>query len=464
MTQGQTNATGAIRGSGGLRAVGARYSELEKISEGYEGLPEGVSKDSLLRNVRVAAREYGLTPAEFDYLAYLIAFTHEVDWQPYTVSHPIVYQSVLATALHFGVSERQVRNWERAIHDKTGWLTWRDYGSHKRFGARDERGRLLYGYGVDLAPLAAQYAEIEQLATEAQEVERTWKACRREISALKRSITAKVGFLFDLGNSGQVAEDAWREVESLPRIAAGTPLKTLLSWRERLRSAAEAVSVEIEKHRETVDGSRDISAPAEREFRHIQTTNNQESANADTCSPQGREKRGGVPPQPAAANHSGLEGSPEEPVSRDGPVKASKAPESGPERSGSQAYPSGSDKITLKMLLNAASEELRGHLPVRPGVPLDWSQVVEAAEKRRAELGISPSAWVDACLTIGRVPAAVAVAVIDRNTGRIDWNTVENPGGYLRAMVGRAREGQLDLGKSVFGILARNDWGETEGG
>jgi replication initiation protein RepC len=66
-----------------------------------------------------------------------------------------------------------------------------------------------------------------------------------------------------------------------------------------------------------------------------------------------------------------------------------------------------------------------------------WSEIVEAADWLRGDMGISKSLWGDACLTLGRERAAVAVAVVSAKpkgyfqAGRgpifLEWCGVQRP-------------------------------------
>ena len=90
----------------------------------------------------------------------------------------------------------------------------------------------------------------------------------------------------------------------------------------------------------------------------------------------------------------------------------------------------------------------------KPGIHTaspDWADIVEAANGLRQQLGISRAAWIDACQAMGRYQTATAVAVIAAKR-----ETIRSPGGYLRGMIGRARDGELHLSNSLWG-LARRD-------
>ena len=77
-----------------------------------------------------------------------------------------------------------------------------------------------------------------------------------------------------------------------------------------------------------------------------------------------------------------------------------------------------------------------------------------AASTMARILRVHPSAWNAACETLGPFGAALALLVIDRNRTH-PRHPVHNPGGALRAMVARARDGTLRLEASLFAILRR---------
>ena len=79
-----------------------------------------------------------------------------------------------------------------------------------------------------------------------------------------------------------------------------------------------------------------------------------------------------------------------------------------------------------------------------------WSHIVDAADWVRGDLGISRHAWIEACMTMGRYNAAAAIAVIAAKSAEI-----RSAGGYLRALTERARQGELHLGKSFYGLAER---------
>lgn len=125
---------------------------LQDLDE-YIGLETDVDRFKALKLVKVAGKEAGFSPELVELLEYYVIRTDEVDWQE--GSQPINYQSVTTTAQDLDISERQVRNREKALH-AIGALTWQDSGNFKRYGVRDRETRhIQYAFGVDLSPLAS---------------------------------------------------------------------------------------------------------------------------------------------------------------------------------------------------------------------------------------------------------------------------------------------------------------------
>ena len=115
----------------------------------------------------------------------------------------------------------------------------------------------------------------------------------------------------------------------------------------------------------------------------------------------------------------------------------------------------GLERITPKQALNAASERFRAQIPMEQRA-MNWNDLVEAAYRLKPELHISQQSWGEACITLGRAGAAVCLLLTDQGMQRED-DPVRKPGAYFRAMINRAKSGELHLHNSVFGILKREE-------
>ena len=76
-----------------------------------------------------------------------------------------------------------------------------------------------------------------------------------------------------------------------------------------------------------------------------------------------------------------------------------------------------------------------------------WPEIVDAADWLRHDLGISKSLWGEACVTMGRDLAAVALAIVStKNPGHFR----STPGGYFHGMVAKAKADELHLDRTVW--------------
>ncbi len=114
-------------------------------------------------------------------------------------------------------------------------------------------------------------------------------------------------------------------------------------------------------------------------------------------------------------------------------------------------HSSGIDHIKLGTAIAAASERFKQQLPADAA----WPDISDAAWKLRKELRISQESWGDACHMLGRQGAALCLIVTDQASQRSD-NSVRQPPAYFRGMLNKARSGQLQLHKSIFGLAKRN--------
>jgi Replication protein C N-terminal domain/Replication protein C C-terminal region len=83
-----------------------------------------------------------------------------------------------------------------------------------------------------------------------------------------------------------------------------------------------------------------------------------------------------------------------------------------------------------------------------------WPEIVDAADWLRGELGISRSLWGDACVAMGRERAAIAIAIVSAKPAEHFRST---PGGYFNGMVVKAKAGELNLERTIWGLRQAAD-------
>ncbi len=385
----------------------------------YPGLPEQTSAFDVLRLIRDVGHEIGLTGSDIQHLDYLISHTREVDWQP--GAQPIVYKSVCKMARERGITERQIYNRESKLH-ALGCLTWSDLGNFRRTGCRDAKGRIVFAYGVNLAPLASMYEYLVELKKRRVADLAAFDKARRQLSAIRRRILVKIATAQEQGID--VEEIAIR-FAALPRVRATTPtphLETIISLaviiEAELDQVLEVNKPQAEKVEDPCGLTPKTSDKAEENFRHIQPTNNPQLSIDNTCNPPvDNDKEEGVKPRSPDIRSTGAE------------------------------------HITLTMAMNAASDAFVACIHPT-GRRVEVCDLIDAAARICHHHGISQTAWVDACSIMGRYEAAVAVLIIDRNINH-PITPIKLPGGVLRGMTRRALAGELYLQKSLFGIQER---------
>jgi len=82
-----------------------------------------------------------------------------------------------------------------------------------------------------------------------------------------------------------------------------------------------------------------------------------------------------------------------------------------------------------------------------------WPAIVDVADWLRGELGVSKSLWSEACLAMGREEAAIAVAIV---SAKPSGHFRSSPGGYFHGMVAKAKAGELNLARTIWGLRSRD--------
>tara|TARA_R110001592_G_scaffold31482_1_gene110959 strand:+ start:34102 stop:35505 length:1404 start_codon:yes stop_codon:yes gene_type:complete len=449
-----------IKQSRGGRISSSSHRKSYEQVEDFTGLEDNVNRYDLLLLVKRIGKQAGFTPRMISLLDYYMAFTRDCDWEQ--GSSPIIYQSLSKTALDLGVSERQVQRLEQSLFE-AGALTWHDSGNHRRYGKRDESGRIMYAYGVDLTPLAYLKASLEERLQEKRLIDAAWMETKRQISYYRGQIRAimcemELLTLDGQGDYADILTDLEKKYEPLSlqiRTHLGLErVRDLLASHKELYALAVGIlePQAVDNLGDNIKETKEMSPKNDTDDVHYNSTIKKQSNKLDTnsmASPSFLQE--GVAENPQRQLDIGSKG------------EGSKRKE--PEQESSQEHSTilstGLQHVTLKQLLNISSERLKAELPMEPR-PMNANDFIEAAYRLNRTLGISQSSWGHACMTLSRVGAAVCVILTDQANLR-EENRVMKPGAYFNAMVNRAKSGELKLHKSVMGKLRRdNDNEQTE--
>ena len=293
-----------------------------------------------------------------------------------------------------------------------GLLIRRDSPNGKRYVRRGQGGAIETAFGFDLTPLVARAAEFERLATQARAERRAYLVVREGITLVRRDIVKMIDAGLEEGVPGnwRAFHEAYQALSArVPRTATRAELEPLL---DELVDLAEEIRKVLESH----VNSQNKNANESHSGRHIQ--------NSNTDLPES---------EPAFQNSRGerkIEPRPDIPNLRQGPNPSSDRPQ---ER-----------RFPLGMVLKACPGIVEY---ARHGIST-WRDFVGTAGMVRSALGISPSAWEEACAVLGAEDASVVVAAILQR-----GEAINSPGGYLRNLTERAKAGQFSTGPVLMSLL-----------
>jgi replication initiation protein RepC len=398
-------------------------------ADGFKGLPAGSAKPfQLLAAFQEAEPYLGLPAQAGKWIAKLVKLTRPVDWEE--GSRPMAWPTARQQEEFLGLSSAAVKAFNRAMGE-AGIYVMRDDAQGRRHGHRDsETGRITEAYGFDLSPLALRYEEFKRIAAEARAERKAMGRLRSRATIARRAIGQVREALAALG----ALHPDWPRIER--EVAELLAAKRRAKWSGDLAPIVEGLeALRCEAEQWLRDTAPPPSEPAETsptgpaDEPHITDTNQSldflKTVNA---------AEGGNPVQPE----------PPAQVSRETEAKT-KPPLN-----------------TLKTLGTTADEllDLAPRLAqyVPPGA-VTWGHALDAADWLRGELGVSRVLWGEACQSMGRDRAVLALAIVST---KAQGHFTRSAGGYFAGMVRRHASGELHLERSLW-ALRNAQWGRRGG-
>ena len=403
---------GSAYGPTGFRRLTPGLIKVDRVAEGFAGLPDGVTvHGQLLAAFKAAAPRLGLAPRLVHSVDWLFRFTQPQDWE--RGGRPIVWPSALLQQEALGVSETQAKRLNRHLIE-LGLVTMKDSPNGKRYGRRDARGRIVEAYGFDLSPLAARYQEFVQLAEEGRAEREAMGRLRRRATIARKGIVQILETARDYNLRGEdwltLEREARAIVRELKRAERPDDLEVGVVSLERrqyeARSRLEMLLKDVNK------------APSQPENAPHQYTY----------------KPTPYPEQDTVITSRTSSETPEAQVRFSATAEVPNRPEKGSVHG-----------IRPDELIKLAPR-LKSYLR-RPNPT--WSEIIDAADWLRHDLDVSKPLWGEACLTMGRDLAAVALAIVSTKEPEHFRTT---PGGYFHGMVQKAKAGELHLERTVWAM------------
>lgn len=293
-----------------------------------------------------------------------------------------------------------------ALLVQAGLIHRNDSPNGKRYARKGHDGEIETAYGFSLAPLLARAEELALMAHQVAEESRHLRVLKEQITITRRNVRKLISAAMEEGAAGN-----WQSVEDalVATIARLKHAKTTLALESCLEELTllndEAVNLlEIQ----LISQKSDANASEIRQ--HIQNSNTQ---SFNELEPRSKKEQD----ETAVGQSKRIA----EPM---------------------KAFP-------LSVVLRACpqiSDYAVG------GAISHWRELMAAAVVVRTMLGVSPSAYQQACEIMGPENAAVAMAcVLERS------QHITSPGGYLRDLTRRAEKGEFSLGPMLMALLRTHD-------
>lgn len=360
-----------------------------------------VHKWQVLRDLCECKARLGLSERALTVLSALLTFHPETALTADAGSGLVVFPSNLQLSLRAnGMAPATLRRHLAVLVD-AGVIVRRDSPNGKRYARRGADREVEVAYGFDLGPLVARAAEFETLAESVRAERREIAAQREALTILRRDVAKMIvtGLEHEGGSRWSAIHETYAEImRRLPRTPSLADLKvTTADLLLMVRDLATALEALLKP--------RNMSASESQNERHKQKSKPENISDLEPAFEKGRTSEGDTEPRKHEASRN--------------------------------AFP-------LGMVLKACPD-IGAYAK---GGARSWSDVVVAADLVRSMLGVSPSAWREAVDTMGSQNAATAIAVILQK-----GELVRSAGGYLRALVEKARVGSFSLGPPLMALL-----------
>ncbi|SIR26732.1 replication initiation protein RepC [Rhizobium sp. RU20A] len=368
-------------------------------------VPEGARADKwkLFRALCVARTRFSISDRALGVLDALLTFHPKPDLVEGEGLVVFPSNAQLAVRAH-GVAPATLRRHLAALVD-AGLITRKDSPNGKRYARKGEGGAISEAFGFSLAPLLARAEEIEAAASEVEAERLRLRSLRERITIVRRDIA-------------KLLETA---IENGIGIDTDSVQRTLADASRRLRLRLQPF--DLENMADDLAALRDTIAN-----RLLSFTNSE--------NPGGNESR----------NERHIQNSNPNPISELEPLF---------EKGEGGSVPAGVVDVAGRIrafplsLVLSACPSMADYGP--GGAIGSWRDMMSAAVVVRSMLGVSPSAYQEACDVLGPENAASAMACILERGGHINA-----PGGYLRDLTRRAARGEFSLGPMLMAQLRAN--------
>ncbi|MGR9363634.1 plasmid replication protein RepC (plasmid) [Rhizobium leguminosarum] len=371
---------------------------------------KSVDKWKVFRDTSAAMELLGLQSSSLAVLDALLSFYPEKELRG--DAQLVVFPSNIQLSLRaHSMPGSTLRRHLGALVD-TGLIIRKDSANGKRFARKGADGDVESAFGFDISPLLARAEELALLAQEVIATRAEYRKAKEKLTICRRDIRKLITAALEEGVDGN-----WQAVEGVyVGLMSGLPRTPSLAEVTETLESMEMLKEEILNRLEVDAKTGNYSTNDAQNERHIQNSNPESTI---VLEPRSGKEQG---------EKSNKAARPKEPL---------------------KAFP-------LSVVLKACPQ-----IPdYGPGGAIgNWRDLMSAAVVIRSMLGVSPSAYQEACEVMGPENAAVAMACIFERA-----NLINSAGGYLRDLTRRAEQLEFSLGPMIMALLKANAGGQLKTG
>ncbi|SCB58357.1 replication initiation protein RepC [Rhizobium aethiopicum] len=330
-----------------------------------------------------------------------------------------------------GMAEQTIRR-HLATLIEAGLLIRKDSPNGKRYARKEQDGEIREAFGFSLAPLLARADEIERLAAEVVAERLQLQRLKERLTLCRRDIAKLIEMAVEEGAAGDWSEIHLHFRDVVERLRRSPSAETVAGALDELELLREEIVNQLEMQAK----SQNESGNAQHSERHIQNSNPHSiiefEPSFETKQAARAEDRsaGWAEPMARITADDG----------KGGPLPAASSVPT--------AHGGGLKSFPLGLVLQACPE-ISAYGP--QGAVSTWRDLMAAAVVVRSMLGVSPSAYEQACEVMGPENAATVLACVLERAGHIN-----SAGGYLRDLTRRAERGEFAIGPMLMALARAN--------
>lgn len=416
---------------------GRRPMTLGMLASQYEAgsIEVGTKRDKwkLFRAICEARPYLGVSDRALTVLDALLSFfpDNEISEERGLIVFPSNMQLSLRAR---GMAPATLRRHLAALVD-AGLILRRDSPNGKRYARRGRDGQVDQAFGFSLAPLLARAEEFEQLAVKILADRELLRATKERLTLCRRDLAKLIGTALEANLSG----DWSRMNTAFQKLLAGIPRSGTTENIAPILEEMEMLRGEVLNLLEMQLNSSKTSARESQTERHIQDSHSEYLFESEPSSDMEQIGKSEYDPKPQSSRSQHL------------PSNVRQRQTEAIDNPGAKLK-----SFPLALVLQACPEIV----VYGPGGSIkNWRDAMSAAIIVRSMLGVSPSAYEEACAVMGAENAATVMACVLERAGHIN-----SPGGYLRDLTRRAGKGEFAIGPMVMALARANEVPLTKAG